>query len=276
MSSVSEFKVFIDEDEKQEIVDSMLIGYDNHVGTLREEKKENKGLIFDSMLKNARGQYIDSGVWRGDDNNKIRIIQSKKKKRAGRSYDYGEYMCQNKNGKFLFILKSKSSLDRVFKKSIGTESIKDKDDEPTEYFTKMLEINHRLIMTRETPIEGLFEKQVELFEEIERNNISLFSEEKYNVEEYEDIDFFFVIAYTQLPLDKGFSTIKVYFPNPVTGELKMAQDLTDYIKESKVETPNLNGTISNASDISAPLTAYSNISDFDDELEVIIENVPEK
>lgn len=90
-----------------------------------------------------------------------------------------------------------------------------------------MEINKKLIRQSKAPVEGLFEQPIPLFEDEKETIISLITDEEI----HKDSDYFFVLVYKTS--GEKLTSIKLFFPNPITNELRLVQDLTSYIQSSK-------------------------------------------
>ena len=157
--------------------------------------------------------------------------------------------------KFLFIVKSEDALKRGFSKSNVTETT---EQEEKEYIEAYLEINKRVIRQSKEPLEGLFEQPISLFEDERESLISLIDDEG---DIYKDIAYFFVLSYKVS--NEKLTNIQLIFPNPITNNLRLAQDLTDYIQSSQFDS-NDNSQYTNIT--YSPQESDDDISIFDERI----------
>ncbi|EGF12362.1 hypothetical protein J1C81_10600 [Streptococcus sanguinis] len=236
----------------QLIVDSVLKGNDDFSQKMKAEKDRYR---INSAAKNGRVNIIDSSLFKAFEENKFSFIQDSNIKKAGRTWEYGEYICETTFGKFLFIVKSEDALKRGFSKSNVTETT---EQEEKEYIEAYLEINKRVIRQSKEPLEGLFEQPISLFEDERESLISLIDDEG---DIYKDIAYFFVLSYKVS--NEKLTNIQLIFPNPITNNLRLAQDLTDYIQSSQFDS-NDNSQYTNIT--YSPQESDDDISIFDERI----------
>ncbi|MCC9777445.1 hypothetical protein HK213_04695, partial [Streptococcus agalactiae] len=104
-----------------------------------------------------------------------------------------------------------------------------------------LGINQKIIHQSKEPVEGLFEIRISLFEEDRNSEILLIPDEVA----HEDIDFFFVLTYKTS--GEEITSIELTFPNPVSNDLRLAQDLSRYIQTSQINSNNSQNPINTTS-----------------------------
>lgn len=108
----------------QTLVDLLLKGNDDFFKKMKEESEKYR---INSAAENGRVNIIDSRLIKEIDKKKISFITGYNIKTAGRSWDYGEYICETSFGKFLFIIKSEDALKRAFAKSNADENPLEED-----------------------------------------------------------------------------------------------------------------------------------------------------
>ncbi|MFS1664097.1 hypothetical protein [Streptococcus sp. zg-JUN1979] len=224
------------EEQCQQLVNIILKG--NKEFCKEMEEKEKVEPIY-SAAKNGRGNKIDSHLIKAFKDQKLSAIKSYSIEKAGHNWDYGEYICETAYGRALFIVKSDQALKRVFPKSNSNKSFSENEDK--KYFENYLETNQQTICQSEEPIEGLFEIPVPLFEEERNSEILLIPNEA----PYKDIVFFFVLTYKTS--GKEVVSIELTFPNPVSNDLRLVQDLSGYIQTSQFNSDDNQAPINNVS-----------------------------
>lgn len=120
-----------------------------------------------------------------------------------------------------------------------------------------MEINKKLIRQSKVPVGGLFEQPIPLFEDEEETIISLIADEEI----HEDIDYFFVLVYKTS--SERLTSIQLIFPNPVTNDLRLAQDLTEYIQSSQF---NSNDNSQQNTSTTSPQENDDDIASFDERI----------
>ncbi|MCK6324341.1 hypothetical protein LZU64_05630, partial [Streptococcus agalactiae] len=226
----------LSEEQCQLLVDALLKGNEEFCEEMKAKEKTEP--IY-SAAKNGRGNKIDSRLIKTFANQKISFIQDYSIKKAGYNWDYGEYICETPFGRFLFVIKSDKALKRAFPKSNSDENLS--EDENKKYFENYLGINQKIIHQSKEPVEGLFEIRISLFEEDRNSEILLIPDEVA----HEDIDFFFVLTYKTS--GEEITSIELTFPNPVSNDLRLAQDLSRYIQTSQINSNNSQNPINTTS-----------------------------
>ncbi|WP_449463557.1 spr1630 family ClpXP-sensitive toxin [Streptococcus suis] len=206
----------------QVLVDALIKGNDDF---FKKIEKENEKYKINSAAENGQINIIDSRLIKELDEKKISFVQDYNIKKAGFNWKYGEYICETTFGRFLFIIKSDDALKRAFVKSNTNETPSEQEDR--KYIDDYLEINQRKICQSTEPVEGLFEIPVSLFEDEKESQISLIADESF----HEDVDYFFILVYKSF--GKKLISVRLIFPNPITNERRLVQDLTEYIQSSK-------------------------------------------
>ncbi len=220
-------QTILSEEQCQQVVDALLKGNEEFC---EEMKLKEKTEPIYSAAKNGRGNKIDSRLIKTFVNQKISFIQNYSIKKAGYNWDYGEYVCETPFGRFLFVIKSDKALKRAFPKSNSDDNLSEDDDK--KYFENYLGINRKTIRQSKEPVEGLFEIPLPLFEEESNSEILLIPDEVA----HEDVDFFFVMTYKTS--GEEITSIELTFPNPVSNDLRLAQDLTKYIQTNQFNSNN--------------------------------------
>lgn len=238
----------------QTLVDLLLKGNDDFFKKMKEESEKYR---INSAAENGRVNIIDSRLIKELDEKKINFIQDYNIKTAGHNWDYGEYICETSFGRFLFIVKSDDALKRAFAKSSDDENLLEQEDK--KYIDDYLEINKRMIRQSKAPVEGLFEQPIPLFEDEKVTIISLIADEEI----HEDIDYFFVLVYKTS--GERLIGAQLIFPNPVTNDLRLAQDLTEYIQSSQF----------NSTDNSQQNTSTTSPQESDDDIASFDERIAE-
>mgnify|MGYP003587680844 CR=1 len=236
----------------QVLVDTLLKGNDDFDKKMKSEKEQYE---INSAAENGRVNIIDSCIIKESRDNKLNFVQGYKIKKAGRKWKYGEYVCETPFGRFLFIVKSDDALKRAFAKSSDDENLREQEDK--KYIDDYLEINKKLIRQSKVPVGGLFEQPIPLFEDEEETIISLIADEEI----HEDIDYFFVLVYKTS--SERLTSIQLIFPNPVTNDLRLAQDLTEYIQSSQF---NSNDNSQQNTSTTSPQENDDDIASFDERI----------
>lgn len=239
----------LSDDACQVLVDEILKANGDFNKEMREKAEKEK---FFSAAKNGRVNKIDSYIFEAAEKKKLSFIEYCAVKKAGTSnWEYGEYICELELGRVLVIVKS----DNASKKfSTNLTSVLEKEE--AKYIEDYLSVNERLVYEN-VAIEGLFEQQTSFFEDDEKSEIFLIADE----EVYRNIDIFLILVYRVS--GEKITNIWLVFPNPVTKQPKIVQDLTNYIESSKFDS---NDNLQYNSSHISPQESDDDIASFDERI----------
>ena len=175
------------------IVAGIMKGYKSY---LKERIQKNEELIISNAYAWVKGNHIDHYV--AEESKAFGITYMKAK--AGYSWGYLQF--KNTDEKFLFLIKSSTSIE----KDKGKQSKK----HPDNYIEKLAKINSNILFPTETTSKNE-QMELRLFDNVPMNDIISEDDiENLNKEEFER---FYIVTYT-LDENKMISDISLTLPHP--------------------------------------------------------------
>lgn len=199
------------------IVQGILKGYKSYLNERNEKKEE---LIISSAYAWVKGNHIDHHVAKETKSSGIVFNRSK----AG--YSWGYLLFQNKDEKFLFLIKNASA--------IGNKPSNHSSSKEENYLEKMAkQFNRELHFTSDREkTEQLTFESMRLYDHVQIDAKFVESE----VEELgNEIDRFYIVTYSVDEATKMISDIALCLPHPETFELYQVDSLTRFIDRADVE-----------------------------------------
>ncbi|WP_242258276.1 hypothetical protein [Streptococcus thoraltensis] len=197
-------------EEAQEIVNNIILGYNNYL-QMRIEKKEE--MAVSTGFAWTKSNYIDDAF----DKSQSKFFNKNALKKAGESWEYLEFYADTEFGKTLILFKGESRSKQVFGKSSRTKS---------SYLYENASINREIVN-----IYSRNEEAKEITIQLDLFNDDLFSEEfksKFNC--------FLMITYEPDQSERRYlKSVKVLLPDPISDKLLEIQDLSAYILSSPIE-----------------------------------------
>ncbi|AIW12461.1 hypothetical protein [Streptococcus pyogenes] len=197
-------------DEAQEIVNNIILGYNNYL-QMRIEKKEE--MSVSTGFAWTKSNYIDDAF----DKSQSKFLKRYALKKAGESWEYLEFYADTAFGKTLILFKGESRSKQVFGKSSRTKS---------SYLYKNASINKEIVKTISGDTEA---KEITI-------QLDLFDDELFSEDFKSKFDCFLMIAYEPNQSERRLlKSVKVLLPDPISDKLLDIQDLSAYISSSPIQ-----------------------------------------
>ncbi|HEO5093958.1 TPA: hypothetical protein VA241_000489 [Streptococcus agalactiae] len=191
--------------EAQEIVNNIIMGYNNYL-QMRIEKKEE--MSVSTGFAWTKSNYIDDAF----DKSQSKFLKRDALKKAGESWEYLQFCADTKFGKTLILFKGESRSKQVFGKSSRTKS---------SYLYENASINKEIVKTYSGDKDA---KEITI-------QLDLFTEDFKS-----KFDCFLMISYEPNQSERRLlKSVKVLLPDPISDKLLDIQDLSTYISSSPIQ-----------------------------------------
>ncbi len=196
--------------EAQEIVNNIIMGYNNYL-QMRIEKKEE--MSVSTGFAWTKSNYIDDAF----DKSQSKFLKRDALKKAGESWEYLQFCADTKFGKTLILFKGESRSKQVFGKSSRTKS---------SYLYENASINKEIVKTYSGDKDA---KEITI-------QLDLFNDDLFTEDFKSKFDCFLMISYEPNQSEQRFlKSVKVLLPDPISDKLLDIQDLSIYISSSPIQ-----------------------------------------